>query len=398
MIDFESLYLKMVTQSKNFLERRIKMKKSLLWVLVLVLSIAMIAVFSLVGCKAKAAAEEEAAPAVEEAAAEEEAAPAVEEEVTPKEGPFTIAMVVKHSGNPFYEAAEKGCLEALSEFGEGDELIFQGPEVSTVEGQIEIIESLITQNVDAISIAANDPDALVPVCKKAMDAGIVVTTWDSSVAPEGRQVFINQADMEQIGRIEVQMMADIIDYEGQIAILSAGPTMTNQNTWIRWMQEELKDPKYEKVELVAIVYGMDEREKSYTEAMGLFKSYPDLKGIISPTTVGMGATGRAIKDAGLVGKVVLTGLGLPSEMAEYIKEGICPVMALWNPIDLGYLATYVTRLLVSGEIKGEIGEKFTGGKLGEYEIVDEGNGGKTVLLGPPFKFNAENIDEWKDVY
>ena len=362
----------------------------------LLISILLIAVMVLSGCPAPPVEEvEETTPEVTttEEPTEEEI-----EEVAPKEGPFTIAMVVKHSGNPFFEAAEKGCLEALAEFGEGDELIFQGPEVSTVEGQIEIIESLITQNVDAISISANDPDALVPVCKKAMDAGIVVTTWDSAVAPEGRQLFINQADMEQIGRIEVQMMAEIIDYEGQIAILSAGPTMTNQNTWIMWMQEELKDPKYEKVELVAIVYGMDEREKSYTEALGLFKSYPNLKGIISPTTVGMGATGRAIKDEGLVGKVVLTGLGLPSEMAEYIKEGICPEMALWNPIDLGYLSAYATRLIVSGEIKGEIGDKFTGGKLGEYEIIDEGNGGKMVLLGPPFRFNAENIDEWKDVY
>ena len=359
---------------------------------ILTLSIIASLSLTLIGCPPAEEAVEEPTPTEEPTTTEEVV------EVAPKEGPFTIAIVVKHSGNPFFEAAEKGCLEALAEFGEGDELIFQGPEVSTVEGQIEIIESLITQNVDAISISANDPDALIPVCKKAMDAGIVVTTWDSAVGPEGRHLFINQADMEQIGRIEVQMMAEMIDYEGQIAILSAGPTMTNQNTWIMWMEEELKDPKYEKIELVATVYGMDEREKSYTEALGLFKSYPNLKGIISPTTVGMGATARAIKDEGLVEKVVLTGLGLPSEMAEYIKEGICPEMALWNPIDLGYLSTYVTRLIVSGEIKGEIGDKFTGGKLGEYEIVDEGNGGKMVLLGPPFKFNAENIDEWKDVY
>lgn len=376
------------------------MKKSLLW-LVIVAAVSMVVVFSLGGCKAVPAAETTAPETTAaETTAPETTAPetTAAEEAAVKEGPFTIAMVVKHSGNPFFEAAAKGCEEALAEFGEGDQLIFQGPEVSTVEGQIEIIDALIAQGVNAISISANDPDALVPVCQKAMDAGIVVTTWDSAVAPEGRQLFINQADMEQIGRIQVQMMAEIIDYEGQFAILSAGPTMTNQNTWIMWMQEELKDPKYEKMELVAIVYGMDEREKSYNEAMGLFKSYPDLKGIISPTTVGMAATGRAIKDAGLKGKVFLTGLGLPSEMAEYIKEGICPEMALWNPIDLGYLAAYATRLLVSGELKGEIGEKFTGGKLGEYEIVDEGNGGKMVLLGPPFRFNQDNIDEWSSVY
>ncbi len=308
---------------------------------------------------------------------------------------YTIAMVVKNLGNPFFEASKKGGEEVGQRLN--SEFIFQGPATPTAEGQIEIIDALIAQKVDVIAITANDPDALVPVCKKAMDAGIKVVTWDSAVAPEGRQIFVNQADMEAIGRIEVQMLAEMIDYEGQIAILSAASTMANQNTWIEWMKEELKDPKYEKMELVGIVYGDDLREKSYTEAQGLFKSYPDLKGIISPTTVGIAATARAIKDAGLSGKVALTGLGLPSEMAEYILDGTCEEMALWNPIELGYLSTWVSYLMADGAITGQVGETFMGGKLGEFTVVAE-DGGTMVILGPPFKFNAENINEWKDVY
>jgi len=309
---------------------------------------------------------------------------------------YKIAMVVKNLGNPFFEAAHKGCDQAAKELG--DECIFNGPSTPTAEGQIEIIDALIAQKVDAIAITTNDPDALVPVCKKAMDAGIKVVTWDSAVKPEGRQIFVNQADMEQIGRIEVQMLGKMINYEGQIAILSAAATMANQNTWIEWMKEELKDPKYAKMELVGTVYGDDLREKSYDEALGLFKSYPNLKGIISPTTVGIAATGRALTDEGLCGKIKLTGLGLPSEMAEYIKSGCCEAMALWNPIDLGYMATYVSHYMASGELKGKVGETFTAGTLGERTTVDEGNGGVMVLLGPPFEFNAENIDDWKDVY
>ena len=309
---------------------------------------------------------------------------------------YKIAMVVKNLGNPFFEAAEKGGKEAAGELG--DEFIFQGPATPTAEGQIEIIDALIDQKVDAIAITANDPDALVPVCKKAMDAGIKVVAWDSAVAPAGRDVFVNQADMEQIGRIEVQMLGEMLDYKGQIAILSAASTMANQNTWIEWMKEELKDPKYKDMELVTTVYGDDLREKSYNEALGLFKSYPDLKGIISPTTVGIAATGRALTDEGLCGQIGLTGLGLPSEMAEYIKSGCCEEMALWNPIELGYMATYVAHLMASGEITGKPGDKLTAGKLGDRTIVDDGAGGGMVLLGPPFKFNAENIDDWKDVY
>lgn len=309
---------------------------------------------------------------------------------------YKIGMVVKNLGNPFFEAAHKGCDQAAKELG--DECIFNGPSTPTAEGQIEIIDALIAQKVDAIAITTNDPDALVPVCKKAMDAGIKVITWDSAVKPEGRQIFVNQADMEQIGRIEVQMLGEMINYEGQIAILSAAATMANQNTWIEWMKEELKDPKYAKMELVGTVYGDDLREKSYNEALGLFKSYPDLKGIISPTTVGIAATGRALTDEGLCGKVALTGLGLPSEMAEYIKSGCCKAMALWNPIDLGYMATYVAHYMASGELKGKVGETFTAGTLGERTTVDEGNGGVMVLLGPPFQFNIDNIDDWVAVY
>jgi len=308
----------------------------------------------------------------------------------------SIALVVKNVGNPFFDAAERGALAACEELGYS--LIFMGPPTPTIEGQIEIIENLIAQRVDAICITANDADALVPVMQRAMDAGILAISWDSPVNPDGRLLNVNQADFELIGRLQVQAIAEMIDYEGEIAILSAGATMTNQNIWIEWMQEELKEPEYENMELVTIVYGDDLREKSYNEAMGLFKSYPDLKGIISPTTVGIGATGKAITDAGLIGQVQLTGLGLPSEMAEWIQNGACEAMFLWNPVDLGYLTAYVAGLILDGTINGEVGETFVAGQMGERTITEAEDGGLEVLLGPPFRFDASNIDEWKDVY
>ncbi|HIQ04416.1 MAG TPA: rhamnose ABC transporter substrate-binding protein [Anaerolineae bacterium] len=309
---------------------------------------------------------------------------------------YKIAIVVKNLGNPFFEAVNRGAQEAAKELG--DEIIFQGPATPTAEGQIEIIDALIAQKVDAIAVSANDPDALVPVGKKAMNAGIVMLSFDSGIAPEGRQLHVSQADMEAIGRVEVQMIAEQIGYEGQIAILSAASTMTNQNTWIEWMKEELKDPKYAKMELVGVVYGDDLREKSYNEAQGLFKSYPNLKGIISPTTVGIAATARALQDAGLCGKIKLTGLGLPSEMAEYVKNGCCEEFALWNPVDLGYMTAYTVHRMLTGEITGKAGETYEAGKLGTYTLQAGEGGDIFVLLGPPFKFNASNIDEWSKVY
>ena len=83
-----------------------------------------------------------------------------------------IALVVKALGIGFFEAAAKGAEEAAAELGDV-EIIYTGPTDTTAEGQIEVINSLIAQGVDAIAVSANDPDALVPALKKAMQRGIL---------------------------------------------------------------------------------------------------------------------------------------------------------------------------------------------------------------------------------
>jgi rhamnose transport system substrate-binding protein len=305
-----------------------------------------------------------------------------------------IAMVVKNLGNSFFEACRDGGLEAVDDLGGDIELIYQGPSTPTAEGQIEIIDSLIAQKVNAIAISANDVDALVPICKKAMNAGIKVISFDSGIAPEGRILHLAPSGDEFIGRSQVRMMAELIDYKGQIAILSASSQATNQNAWIEWMKKELQEPDYKNMELVTVVYGDDLSDKSYREAMGLFKSYPNLRGIISPTTVGIAATGKALEDAGKAGKIELTGLGLPSEMKQYIKDGTCRRMSLWNPIDLGYSATYIAYKLVTGEFKGAQGETMDVGRMGKITI----GAGKVAVMSEPYVFDKDNIDKFAAIY
>ncbi len=304
-----------------------------------------------------------------------------------------IAMLVKNLGNAFFEACRDGGLEAAEELG-GIELIYQGPTTPTAEGQIEIIDSLIAQKVDAIVISANDVDALVPICKRAMNSGITVISFDSGIAQEGRILHLAPSSSEFIGRSQVKMVANLIDHKGEIAILSASSQATNQNTWIEWMKEELKEPAYKDMSLVAVVYGDDLSDKSYREAMGLFKSYPDLRGIISPTTVGIAATGKALEDAGKSGKVELTGLGLPSEMKQYIKNGTCRQMSLWNPIDLGYSSTYIAYKLLQGEFQGKEGEVMKVGRMGEIKI----GSGNEAVMGEPYIFEKDNIDKFAEIY
>ena len=309
-------------------------------------------------------------------------------------GKVKIAIVVKNLGNSFFEACRDGGLEAAKELGGNIEIIYQGPSTPTAEGQIEIIDSLIAQKVNAIAISANDVDALVPICKKAMRAGIKVISFDSGIAKDGRILQLDPSNAEFIGRSQVQMLAEMINYTGQIAVLSASSQATNQNTWIEYMKEELKDSKYSNMPLVSVVYGDDLSDKSYREAMGLFKSYPNLKGIISPTTVGIAAAGKAIEDAGKVGQVQLTGLGLPSEMKQYIKDGTCKKMALWNPIDLGYSATYICYGLIKGTIKGNENETMNLGRMGKVEIGKN----NVAVMGKPFVFEKSNIDKFAAIY
>jgi len=304
-----------------------------------------------------------------------------------------IAMVVKKLGNAFFEACRDGGLEAIG-LGEDIELIFQGPIIETAEGQIEIIDALIAQKVDAIAISAGDPTALIPVCQVAMAEGIKVISFDSGIAEGGRILQLDPSGPEFIGRQQVQMIAEMIGYKGEIAILSATSLATNQNIWIEWMKEELKEPAYKDMKLVAVVYGDDLSDKSYREALGLFKSYPNLKGIISPTTVGVAATGKALEDEGLSGVIELTGLGLPSEMKQYILNDTCKKMALWNPIELGYSATIIAYKLVTGEIKGEVGEVMNVGKMGEITI---GEGGSAVMA-EPYVFDKSNIEKFAAIY
>ncbi len=166
------------------------------------------------------------------------------------------------------------------------------------------------------------------------------------------------------------------------------------------MKKIMEGSDYAGLELVEVAYGDDEYQKSVDQTQALLSNYPDLKVICAPTTVGIMAAAKVLQDEGVADKVKLTGLGLPSEMADYIGDDdahSCPYMYLWNPIDLGRLAAYTSVAVVNGDITGASGETFTC-EMGDYEIVEAGDGGTEIILGPPFKFEPSNIDEWKVVY
>lgn len=303
-----------------------------------------------------------------------------------------IALVVKNLGNSYFDACRDGAQKAAKEIG-GFDIIYTAPTKATAEDQIAVIDALIAQKVDGIIVSANDANALVPVGKKAMQRGIKVISFDSAIAKGGRIMHLNASSTPMIGAKQVQMISKTLNGEGEVAILSAASTMTNQNSWIAAMKEEWKKPDYAKLKLVDIVYGDDQDDKSYREMQGLVKTHPNLKGVISPTTIGIRAGAKAIIDGGLVGKVHITGLGLPSEMKDAVLKGACDSFAIWNPVDYGYCSTQIIAGIINGEKAGP-GDTVKMGSKGETKIGDDGE----AVMGEPFTFDKSNVEEYAKIF
>jgi rhamnose transport system substrate-binding protein len=300
-----------------------------------------------------------------------------------------VYVIPKQLGQSYFTTADSansgGAIAALEALGEtGSET---SGNAATAASQIPAIQAAVSKGASALIVSATDPTALCPTLKSAMSRGIKVVTYDSD-APSCRSMFINQASTAAIGTTEVDILAKELNDTGQIAIVSAEASATNQNAWIGYMKQELK--KYPKMSLVATVYGNDDATTSTQVTQGLLEQYPNLKGIISPTTVGIAAAAAVLDTPKYRGKVLLTGLGTPDSMKKFVADGTVKEFELWNPADLGYLAGYAAVELASGKITGAQGQTFTAGKLGTFTVGAD----DTVLLGPPFVFSASNINQF----
>lgn len=300
---------------------------------------------------------------------------------------LSITMLPKNLGNAYFDTSTGGAEEATAEFGGTFEEV--GPSEASPTSQVQYIQTAAQQGAGGLIVSANDPEAICDALNEARDAGVKVVTFDSDTNPECRDLFINQATAEGIAKIQVDLIAEQIGDAGQIAILSASANATNQNAWIE-MMEELLASDHPDIELVEVVYGDDDDQTSFDKTAALLQTYPELKGIVSPTTVGISAAARYLSTSEYKGQVALTGLGTPNQMREYVEDGTVTAFALWNPADLGYLAAFATQALITGEITGEEGDSFEAGKLGSYEVGPDA----TVLLGEPYVFDADNIGDF----
>ncbi len=324
-----------------------------------------------------------------------EAAPAASTSTSSSGKGLKVVYIPKNTGNPYFSEEIRGFEEACKEIG--CEFTTVAPSTAEATSQLSFIKDQIQRGVDILAITPNSPDALNAVLDQARDKGIIVITVDADlVGNESHRVAaVLPTDFSKVGESQVELLGSQINYEGDIAILSATTDAPNQNVWIAGMKETLKQPKYAKMKLVDTVYGDDEPEKSTTECGALLAKHPGLRGIISPTSVGLAAAAQTIQLAGVYPGgahaqgpgLMLTGLSTPNQLKPYIDKGVVTAFQLWSPHDLGYLAAYMAVGIKTGTIKPSEGGSFDVPKLGPHQFEKN----NVVNTGPLVTFDKTNI-------
>jgi rhamnose ABC transporter rhamnose-binding protein len=303
---------------------------------------------------------------------------------------LTICMLPKQTGIPYFTTCSVGAQEAAKELGDVN-LIYDGPADGKADTAAQLVNKWTLQGVDAICVSVNDPAVLGPAMKKARDAGIHVITWDADAAKETRELFVNQASAQEIGEALTDTLAKDIggdSPEGDIVIVSATPEAANQNEWIKYITARLKD-KYPKLNLLPTVYSNDNETTAKEKTQDVIKAYPTLKGVLAISSAAFPGSAEAIKEAGKVGQIQITGLSTPNDMKKFVNDGTVKSVVLWNTNDLGYLTIKAAEALATGKLKPGA-TTFDAGRLGTRDIVD----GDKLMLGKILVFNKDNINNF----
>ena len=296
---------------------------------------------------------------------------------------ITVGMMPKLTGIDYFTACQQGAQEAAKELGV--ELVYDGPLTGDTAKQSEMLDTWISRKFNVIAVSPNDPDAIAPVLRKAAQRGTKVLTFDADSAPNARAYFVNQATAESVGRGLVDVMAEQVGGQGEVAVITASLTDANQNAWILWIRTAIAE-KYPGMKLVDVKPSGTGSDEAYQIAKDLMKAYPQLKGLFAISSIALPMAARAVREAQTGGKVAVTGLAPPSAMKPYVDDGTVKCFLLWSPVDLGYLSIYAAKLLNE---RGSLPPTFKAGRLGDIHTS-----GTEVLLGPPLRFDRSNIDKY----
>jgi rhamnose transport system substrate-binding protein len=301
---------------------------------------------------------------------------------------ITVVDVPKLIGIGYFNATSKGMQDAAKELG-NVKVTTDGPTEAKIDEQIKFIDNYITRGVDGVLFAANDPVAIAPVLKKALSKGIRVVGYDANSTPDAREWFVNQSEFNGFAKAMVDSMAKDMGEDGAFAIVTSTFTSPNQARWIAEMQAYAAKC-HPKLQWLETVETQEDNNLGVTASTTLINKYGDkLKGLFGMSSVATPAAAEAVTKAGVCGKVAVVGGATPNAMKPYVHSGCVKSFVLWNPIDLGYAATYVLRAVADGKLKpGDT--SVDAGKLGKLNVIN----GSEILLGPAFVFNKDNVDKF----
>ncbi|PKG24818.1 autoinducer 2 ABC transporter substrate-binding protein [Niallia nealsonii] len=296
---------------------------------------------------------------------------------------FTIAVIPKVSGIPYFNAVEEGAMEAGKDLNV--HVLYSGPLIADWKQQEKMIKEYIKQDVDVIAVSANDPEKLGKVLKQAKAKGIKVITWDSDTNPEYRQYFVSSVNPEILGRHVMDTLSLGMNEKGEYAIITGTDNAATLKEWIKWMVRQQQE-NYPNMKLLEIAESNDDPQKAYMITKKLMKKYPNIQGIIGSSSVGPPAAAQAIIDENKVGEIHVVGLSSPNLIRKYIQNGTLQIGTLWSPKKLGYLTVTVAKEILLGN---KLSDNMSISNVGVIRLK-----GDSIIMDQPIDFTKENINQY----
>ena len=257
-----------------------------------------------------------------------------------------IATVVKIAGIQWFNRMEEGVKQYAADTGAD---AFQvGPAQADPQQQAALIEDMIAQGVNALAVVPMSPEALEPVLKRAMDAGITVITHEAAAQQNTNydlEAFVN----EDFGANLMEQMAKCMGGEGEYAVFVGSLTSQTHNQWVDGAIAYQK-ANYPNMTLVGDKNEtFDDQQQAYAKAQEVLRAYPNIKGMQGSASTDVAGIGLAVEERGLEAQTCVFGTSLPSIAGQYLETGAVDGIGFWDPSVAGYAMNKLATMVMNGE-------------------------------------------------
>ena len=304
---------------------------------------------------------------------------------------WTIAVVVKDGTSDWFKRMQVG----VDEFGQTKTVddILKGPANADAASQVQLVEDMINQGVDAICIVPIDPGALESVLQKAMEKGIVVISHEASDL-KNTLYDVEAFTAEDFGNTMMQELAKAMGEKGQYAQMVAYTTSTTHMEYsnAEYAYQQANYPDMSLInDTVPSAESSEKVDTAYEKAKELLKANPELAGFTGAASVDILGEAQATEELGLTDKVSIVGVGTPNATRENGKNGTIDAVCLWDPASAGYAMCDLAYKILAGE---EVKEGIDLGQDGYESVTIQEGANRCVLGNAPLILNTDNIDDY----